>query len=91
MLYDATFDKSVSCYLVPGNEDVMRDVWGRRARVFGDVRRDTATGRPLSVRNVTRVERVDPGTKGAWRSARGAAPALTEESPEAAIRALRDG
>ena len=90
VLYDSIFDKSVSCYLVPGYEEIMRDVWGRTARVYGNVRRDQRTGRPLSVREVTKVQRVEPGTPGAWRLARGAAPALTDETPETAIRALRD-
>lgn len=90
-LYDILSDKAVSCYLAPGYEDIMRDVWGRRAVVFGRVHRDRLTGRALSIRQVTSIEKISVGQPGEWRQARGAAPALSELSPEDAVRAARNG
>jgi len=89
-LYDLLYDKAVSCYLEPGHEDIMRDVWGKRAIVHGRVRRDPLTGRPLSVRNVTEVRVVTEGRRGDWRAAEGAYQASSEAQPEDRIRALRD-
>jgi hypothetical protein len=38
-LYDLVHDKAVSCYLTPGQEEVMRGMWGRVATVDGWVTR----------------------------------------------------
>jgi hypothetical protein len=89
-LYDALNDKAVSCYLKPGFEEIMRNVWGRLATVTGVVRRDAVTGRPLSIRQVTEVRPLPEGSLGDWRAARGARPGTPGRSPEAAIRAVRD-
>lgn len=89
-LYDTLFDKAVSCYLAQDHENIMRRAWGRRASVFGRVRRDPNTGRPLSVRQVTKIEIIEEGDPDDWRQAIGAAPPLNDVSPEAAIRAMRD-
>lgn len=89
-LYDSLFDKAVSCYLVPGYEEVMRNVWGRKAVVLGRIRRDALTGRPLSVRQITTVQTVGEGRRGDWRMARGAAPSAGGSTPEETIRAFRD-
>lgn len=90
-LYDIVNNKAVSCYLSPGHEDIMRDVWGKRAVVFGRVHRDPLTGRALSVRQVTSVDVVKQGNKGDWRQARGAAPLAPGVSSVEAIRAVRNG
>ena|ERR1700741_194554 len=89
-LYDTIHDKAVSCYLLPSDEDVMRDSWGHLALVEGIVRRDGETGRPLTVRQVQRVVLIPEGERGAWRAARGVSPATGDRLPEDAIRALRD-
>ncbi len=90
-LYDSLDDHAVSCYLVEGHEDVMRDAWGRRAIVEGWVSHDPVTGRPQTIRRVQAVQ-VLPETKhGGYRDARGAVPVESQElRPEAAIRRLRD-
>ena len=36
-LYDTLHDKAVACYLAPGQEELMREAWGQRARVSGRV------------------------------------------------------
>jgi hypothetical protein len=90
-LYDSLDDHAVSCYLVEGYEEMMRDAWGRRAVVEGWVSRDSVTGRPQTVRRVQAVQ-VLPETKhGGYRDARGAVPVDSEElRPEVVIRRLRD-
>jgi hypothetical protein len=89
-LYDALNDKAVSCYLKPGSEEIMWNVWGRLATVSGVIRRDQVTGRPLSIRHVTDVRLLPEGTAGDWRTARGVVSGSPTISPEAAIRAVRD-
>ena len=90
-LYDVLFDKAVSCYLRQGQESLMRDVWGKRAIVEGTVTRDPNSGRPLAIRGITDVQLVRDRERGAYRRARGVAPAHPgDQSPEELIRQLRD-
>ena len=44
-LYDSTFDRAVGCYLQNGQEELVREAWGRRASVSGRVTRESDTGR----------------------------------------------
>lgn len=89
-LYDDVFDKAVSCYLQPGQEDIMRDVWGRVAVVEGMVTRDAETGRPITIRRVSKVTPVAEQRAGAWREARGALAGASDEPAEVTIRRIRD-
>lgn len=90
-LYDLLHDNAVSCYLLPGNEDKMRQAWGRLAIVEGIVRRDPFTGHPASIREIKDLH-VVPERTGTWRDAMGVAPAKPGSiSPEEAIRRVRDG
>lgn len=91
-LYDAVHNRAVACYLDESQQEMMRNVWDRRASVEGWVTRDTATGRPISirrVRHITLLDEVVPGS--AMRAARGIAP-LGPDDPSAVevIRRLRD-
>lgn len=54
--YNKTFNSAVSCYVEPGKEALMRDIWGKRVAVQGRVTRDSATGRPLSVRQISAID-----------------------------------
>jgi len=91
-LYDVIEDHAVSCYVSPGSEAVMKDVWGKMALVRGQVSRDSESGRPMSVRRIDNIEIIPEGQRGDWRHARGCAPRLPEDSlsPEEAIRRGRD-
>ena len=90
-LYESIFDKAVSCYLAQGQEEHMREVWGRRARVSGRVSREVATGRPIAVRQIASVELLQEEEPGYYRLARGAAPWQEGDLlPEEVIRRLRD-
>lgn len=91
-LYDHIHDKAVACYLHPGQEELIRAVWGRRARVSGTVSRDGVLGLPVAVRQILKIEVLAEPTPGAYREARGALAGLPgDEKPEAVIRRLRDG
>lgn len=89
-LYDTLFDRAVSCYLAEGQEEIMRDVWGRIAVVEGLVTRDGVTGRPQvirDVRGVTVVRETQPDGYLATRGILRSHPAGV--SPEDLVRELR--
>ena len=90
-LYDTVHDQAVGCYLSEGQEDTMREAWGRRARVSGTVSRERPGGRPVVIRNILAVEILEDVAPGSYRLARGALPLKAgDELPEIAIRRLRD-
>ncbi len=87
-IYDLVNDRAVSCYPHPEHKDVMREAWGLVADVSGTVTRDIKSGRPLTIRGVTRVEVVDEGDPDGYLKARGAL--RTTEPAEQVVRRLRD-
>ena len=90
-LYDAVHDRAVTCYLKLGQEEVMREVWGSWATVVGTVSRESVTGKPISIRDIRKVERLDEVSPRTYQEARGAVPWETGDIlPEEAIRLLRD-
>ena len=90
-LYDTIHDKAVACYLSPGQEDLMREAWGQRARVSGKISREGYIGRPTAIRNILGVEILIDTPTGSYRRARGAVPWQPGDMlPEDAIRRLRD-
>ena len=90
VLYDIVDDRAVACYLQPGNEDMVQQLWGRRAIVEGDIRRDPVTGRPTVIRRITAIIPVAELGPDDWRAARGALPGDGIPA-EVAIRQVRDG
>lgn len=89
-LYDLLDDKAISCYLIEGHEDIMRDAWGRLATVEGLVSRDPITGRAIAVRQVSSIILHPELAEESYRQARAVSPPLTDLLPEHAIRRLRD-
>lgn len=92
-LYDIVDDNAVICYLEPGCEDIMLNAWGKLAIVEGRIRRDPASGRPLTVREARNVEILPEAEKWEWQTAFGCVPRDADETmtPEEAIRRVRDG
>jgi hypothetical protein len=93
ILYDVLRDRPVSCYLAADvdNESLMKDVWGKLVVVDGLVKRDHRTGRPITIRQVRDVQRVEEVDIRSYRSAKGKLPWIVEgESSEALVRRLRD-
>ena len=90
-LYDTVHDRSVTCYLKSGQEEVMREVWGNWATVVGRVSRESVTGKPIAVREIQKVEQLEVAGPGTYQEARGAVPWRSGDIlPEEAIRLLRD-
>jgi hypothetical protein len=91
-LYDTLNDRAVSCYLAEDfDQELMRNAWGRRAIVEGWIKRDAASGRPLTVRRVSNVVVRPEAEPGSYREARAAIPLSDLELlPELVIRRLRD-
>ena len=90
-LYDAVHDRAVGCYLRQGQEELMRQAWGRRARVSGSITRELPAGRPLTMRQILDVEILEDFPPGSYQLARGAVrwnPG--DKMPEEIIRQLRD-
>jgi len=89
-LYDSFYDHAVSCYLVAGQEELMRDVWDRRAIVEGWVSRDPFSGRPVAIRRITDIKVLDDVRPGSYREARGALSGERAQlPPEERIRRAR--
>jgi hypothetical protein len=90
-LYDTLHDRAVSCYLVERQQEIMRGSWGKRAVVEGWVTREPATGRPVTVRQVSAVTILPEEDPSAFQQARGALTGTgNTELPEITIRRLRD-
>lgn len=90
-LYDTLHDKGVSCYLDEGQEERMRGLWGKMAVVEGLVSRSPASGRPLTIRSIMRIERTPEEPEGDYTRAIGVI-SIPEGAPmpEEVIRRMRD-
>lgn len=90
-LYDTVRDKAVACYLASGQEELIREAWGQRATVTGQVSREAVTGRPVAIRQIVDITTLDEPVPGSYRQARGVVPWQSGNPlPEAVIRLLRD-
>lgn len=90
VLYEHLSGRPVSCYLIAGHEEQMREIWGRMVVVEGEVRRETLSGAPTTVRHIRHISRVIPD-EGVYSDAIGAfAPRKEFANPEDLIRELRD-
>lgn len=88
-LYETVFDSAVNCRLNPGQEEIMREAWGKSVCVTGLVGREMASGRPVSVTEVQAVRVISNTPPGAYKHARGILGQRAEK-PEMTIRRLRD-
>jgi hypothetical protein len=91
-LYDALHDKAVSCYLNEGREEMIREAWGKRAFIQGEITREAISKRPVSVRNITLIKIISEVTASSYLKARGIIPIQqgTDMMPEIIIRQGRD-
>ena len=88
-LYDLVDAAAATCYPTSDMEAAIRHARGRHADVTDTVRRDPATGRPLSIRDITSVDLVEEGSRTGHRAARGVLG--TDEPAQVLIRRVRDG
>lgn len=85
-VYPDEASHGVPCYLSNEAEARMAGLQRKRVRVEGLLRRDSSTGRPLSIRDVTDIEVLElPATepKDLW----GILPTTDDRKPEELIRA----
>jgi len=91
-LWDSIFDKAVRCYFTQGKEEIMREIWGKRAVISGRIGRNPETGYPIVVRDIFDVRLLPEIKPGSYRNARGVIPWNDgDEKPEDIIRRLRNG
>lgn len=90
-LYDVLFDRPISCYLKDGQEDMIRDYWGKKVSVTGRIGRDAESGKPFAIRDIVAINPVKNSEPGSYRLARGVLQLAEGETPEGVIRELRDG
>jgi len=90
-LWDSLYDKPVGCYFQEGQEDTMRNAWGKRVFVSGRVGRRVETGRPVVIRDVKKIRLFEDVAPGSYRRAKGVFPwSSNSELPEDIIRRLRN-
>ena len=90
-IWDSMFDKPVNCYIKEGEEETMRNVWGKRAIVSGKVGRQAETGKPVVMRDVRYIRILETITPGSYQSSKGVIPWVKgDELPEVIIRRLRN-
>jgi len=91
VLFDTLHDRAVSCYLSEGQEEKMREMWGKRAIVEGVISRELESGRPLAIRHIADVKVLIEPSKGSYLRARGIVPRGPRVPlAEDIIRQLRD-
>ena len=59
-VYPDEASRGVPCYVRGEDAAKLSRLWRKRVRVVGLLRRDTSTGRPLSIRDVTNIEVLEP-------------------------------
>ncbi|MBC8100370.1 MAG: hypothetical protein H7Y11_13075 [Armatimonadetes bacterium] len=90
-LYDAVFDKRVSCYVKEDRQAILTDVWDKMVFVSGRVTRQPDSGQPVSIREISAIDFVPMVAPGSYRQARGVLAGTGEPEPaEISIRRLRD-
>lgn len=90
-LFDTLHDKAISCYLKEGQEELMREAWGKRVLIHGEISRDSETGRPFAVREVNAVSIIPEASPNSYLKARGIVPLKQgAEMPEVIIRKYRN-
>ena len=85
-VYPDEASRNVPCYLSDDDETRMARLHRKRVRVEGLLRRDSSTGRPLSIRAVTNIEVLEPPAtepQDLW----GILPSAPDRKPEELIRA----
>jgi len=91
VLFDTLHDRAISCYLSEGQEERMRELWGKRAIVEGEISREKNTGRPLAIRHIADIKALEEIQRGSYLRARAVAPRKPGAPlAEVIIRQLRD-
>ena len=89
-VYPDESSRGVPCFVGVENAARLSALSRKRVRVEGLLRRDPSTGRPLSIRDVTNIEVLEPPIAD-LRDLWGILPTVDERKPEEIIRAAWDG
>jgi hypothetical protein len=90
-LYDSIYDRAVRCHFDQSNEEMARDIWDKEVIIYGEIKRDRYSGRPLEIINIHKIEEIYRGDFYSFQSARGVynwKPG--DPKAEDSIRELRD-
>lgn len=87
-LYELATGSAVRCSIPADAEGEMSRVRGRVVDVTGTVGRDTHTGKPISIRDITHVEPVGEGNPDGYLRARGVIN--SDEPAETLVRRMRN-
>ncbi|MCL4254533.1 MAG: hypothetical protein KJ043_12245 [Anaerolineae bacterium] len=89
-LYDALFDKPITCFIQDDQQLDLTQYWDKWVYVTGRITRQPDTGQPIHIREVTQIEPVKEVVGGSYKNARGILAGLSDEPAEISIRRLRD-
>jgi len=89
-LYDDIFDSAVRCFLSAGQEDMVRDRWGKLVTVRGRVSRNAMDGRPIAIRGIQDIVVWNEEQSGGLIRAAGMFQRALGSSPGEGVRRLRD-
>ncbi|MEX2162579.1 MAG: hypothetical protein WD751_11810 [Anaerolineales bacterium] len=90
-IYDLIFNRAVFCQFNDEQKKMVVSVWEKRVRIAGKIYRDTQTGRPIEIRDVTEIELLDDSPPGSFEAASGIIPwRKGDELPEEVIRRIRN-
>lgn len=90
-LYDNLFDMAIKCHINERDKERVRNAWGRRVSVTGEVERDPVSGRPTTVRNIQHIQLQDYHARNSYQQLRGIVGWIVGDEPsETQIRQMRD-
>jgi putative addiction module CopG family antidote len=91
-VYDIVNDRAIRCLLSDAQRDQARELWDQIVEVEGIIKRDPASGDPISIRQVSRIALAQKeNARERWMSAGGVLRRLAPDVPsEVLIRRLRD-
>lgn len=90
-LYDDVLDKPIICHIRPDQEELVREIWGKRVMVTGIIEREPEKGHARSVKEVTDISLVIEVDPESYKVARGVIPWYEgDEPPEVSVRRMRD-
>lgn len=91
VLRDAIFFRAVRCFLSPGQEDWVRDAWGKRVSVSGVIWREPENGRAIQITEISEIEEHALYEPSDLRTYAGILrESVLDEPPEDTIRRMRD-
>ena len=82
--------RGVPCYVRGEDAAKLSGLYRKRVRIEGLLRRDSSSGLPLSIRDITNIEVLEPPVAD-LRDLWGILPTVDELKPEEIIRAAWDG